>query len=411
MRFNRLGALIAGAFAITACSDAADPSSPGMSAGRRSSSLSPNASANFSNYVAIGTSISMGWMDNGVVGRSQAESWTKQLADDAGATFSLPSIAEPGCAPPLAAPLILYRRVDGSSGGTSTVCAPNEAGVTLPAHNLAVENATAGEALNATPATATQGRGPVTSRVLAAGMTQVSTMRSLNPTFVSVELGGNELLPAQVGLLYPGVTFTPFATFQANYARIIDEVKATGAKAVLVSIRADLAKFPTIRTGAEIASQRAAFAAYNVKVNANCDESPNFVFVRGKVPTAVATGVFLAQAGLGSYDLSCADVPGSPDYILTPGNIAYLNALGDQMSDEIERHAADNGYAVFALGVLYNRAKDDVPFELESYLKSASPYGKWISLDGVHPNADGHRVLARAARVAIQQTYRTGATP
>lgn len=39
---------------------------------------------------------------------------------------------------------------------------------------------------------------------------------------------------------------------------------------------------------------------------------------------------------------------------------------------------------------------------------SDSPYGKWISLDGVHPSADGHRVLARAARVEIQKTYGTG---
>ena len=70
----------------------------------------------------------------------------------------------------------------------------------------------------------------VTSRVLPAGMTQITAMRSLNPTFVSVELGGNELLPAQVGLLFPGVTFTPFATFQANYAQVIDNVKARFAE-------------------------------------------------------------------------------------------------------------------------------------------------------------------------------------
>ncbi|MGH7639083.1 MAG: hypothetical protein ACREOK_15640, partial [Gemmatimonadaceae bacterium] len=112
---------------------------------------------------------------------------------------------------------------------------------------------------------------------------------------------------------------------------------------VLVSLRADLRKFPTIRTGPEIASQRAAFLAYNVTVNADCDAS-----------------------------------------------------------------AAENGYAHFALGVLYNGSKDDVPFDLNAYVTSAEPYGKWISLDGVHPSAEGHSVLARAAVVAIQQTYGTG---
>lgn len=356
-------------------------------------------------YVAMGTSVSMGWMDDGVVGSSQAKSWTKQLAEGAGVPFSVPSIDAPGCQPPFAAPLILFKRVDGSSAAPgNTTCAPNAPGVTLPTHNLAVENATAGEGLNATPETASAGRGPVTSRVLPSGATQVTAMRSLRPLFVSVEFGGNELLPAQIGLVAPGVTVVPFETFQANYEAIISNVKATHARAVLVSIRTDLRNFPTIRTGAEIASQREAFKAYNVRVSEDCDASENFVFVRGKVPTAVLTGAAMVPLGV-PYVLSCADVPGRPDHILTPSDIQSLNALGDRMSDEIERQAAKHRYAVFSLGELYNTSKEGVPFDLEAYLKSATPYGPKISLDGVHPNEEGHRILAVAARKAIIARY------
>jgi hypothetical protein len=42
---------------------------------------------------------------------------------------------------------------------------------------------------------------------------------------------------------------------------------------------------------------------------------------------------------------------------------------------------------------LYDRSKEDVPFELETYLKSDHPYGELISLDGVHPSAKGQTVL------------------
>lgn len=391
-----------------ACADA--PVSPTMvHGGSATLGLAPDIAVDMSTYVAIGTSISMGWMDDGVFGGSQAVSWTKQLADRVGVPFTLPLIRQPGCRPPMAAPLITFQRVDGSSVGVpSTVCAPNEDGVLLPASNLAVENATAREALVGTPETASAGRGQITGRVLPSGMTQVSAMRALAPTFVSVEFGGNELLPAQVGLLIPGLTYTPFEAFRASYAQIIEEVKATGARALLVSIGSDLRKFPTIRTGPELAAQRAVFAAYHVTVNADCDASPNYIFVRGKVPTAIATGAAYARLGLPPYDLRCADVPNTVDYVLTPSDIGFLNALAARMSDEIERLAAENGYATFALGVLYDRAKEDVPFDLQSYLLSAQPYGKWISLDGVHPSAEGHSVLARAARVAIQQTYGTG---
>jgi hypothetical protein len=409
MKAKRLTLMTASTFALFGCSDGGV--SPVAFDHEPAANLSANARSYMSNYVAIGNSVSMGWADDGVVGASQDNSWPRQLASEAEVDFTVPDIAAPGCQPPLAAPLIAFIRVDGTQFGAPTTCADNVPGVTLPTHNLAVENATAAEGLNATPATASQGRGPVTSRVLPSGMTQVTAMLSLHPTFVSVDFGGNEVLPAQGGLLLSGYTFTPLDVFEANYSQIIDNVKATGAKAVLVSVRLDLRKFPTIRTGPEIASQRPGFAAYNVTVNVDCDHSPNFIFVRGKVLTAIITGITQARFGAGPYDLSCADIPNTVDYVLTPDDITFLNDLVGRMSDFVEGLAAENGYASFALGALYDGSKRGVPFVLDTYLRSATPYGELISLDGVHPTAEGQSVLARTARQAIQRTYGRGNGP
>jgi len=169
----------------------------------------------------------------------------------------------------------------------------------------------------------------------------------------------------------------------------------------------DIRNFPTLRTGPEIASQRAAFAAYNVKVASDCDDSPNYIFVRGMVLKAVLTGAAMAPYGL-QYTLSCADIPRTVDYVLTPGDIATLNGLIGQMSDEVDARAAENGWATIALGDAYDNAKDDVPFDLVSFLTSNEPYGHWVSLDGVHLSAAGQKKLAQAAFVAIQKTYGTG---
>ena len=351
-------------------------------------------------YIAMGTSVTMGWTNDGVYGESQATSWAAQLAKRLHTPWTYPAIAFPGCKPPLASPLGSFMRIDGSpSYVPNNTCAPNEAGVTLPTQNLAVENATAREALTGSEAPLT-GRVPVTSRVLPAGMTQVSAMLTMDATFVSVEFGGNEILPAQAGVLAPGLTFTPFPVFQANYAGIIAAVKSTGARALLVSIGSDIRKFPAIRTGPEIAAQREAFARYGVTVAADCDASPNFLFVRGIVPTAILTAKMA-----GAATISCNDRPGTVDYILSPNDVAFVNNLAAQMTAEIERHAAENGYATFALGELYNIAKDGVPFDLESFLTSPTPYGELISLDGVHPSAKGAAVLARAGARAIRVTY------
>ena len=96
------------------------------------------------------------------------------------------------------------------------------------------------------------------------------------------------------------------------------------------------------------------------------------------------------------------------DYILTPNDIAVLNDLGEQMSDFIENTAAENGYASFAIGALYNDSKNGVRFDLDQYMNSSAPYGDLIGLDGVHPSAKGQTILARTAKQAIQSTYGRG---
>src|SRR6266496_4394691 len=49
----------------------------------------------FQRYVAIGTSISMGWQSDGVFFVTQATSWPAQLAALGGRTLSQPYIAAP----------------------------------------------------------------------------------------------------------------------------------------------------------------------------------------------------------------------------------------------------------------------------------------------------------------------------
>lgn len=360
----------------------------------------------FANYVALGTSVSMGWMNDGVFWASQEQAWTRRLAGAATVEFKMPLISEPGCQPPYASPLGTFKRVDGSAITGSSVCAPLMSGISLATtNNLAIEGAYAVDALTATPSVPRAGKGPITSRVLEPTMSQVNTMRTRKPTFVSVEFGGNELLQAQVGLLVPNVTYTPFATFQDAYGKIIDSVKASGAKAVLVGLALDMRQFPAIRTGPEIWSQRAAFASFNVTVADNCETSPNFLFVRGIVPTAIATGAGRAGAGLGPATLSCADVPGTLDYVLTPADIQFMNALASQMDSEIQARALANGYAFFRLDALYAQSKDGVPFNLAAYLGTTTPYGSKISLDGVHPSSQGQAILANAAITSINLTY------
>src|SRR5689334_7976825 len=96
------------ALSATACSDAIAP-------GRTSSTaLTPPGAAEldqsegrgvFQRYVAIGTSLSMGWQSVGVIAATQATSWPAQFAAMGHRTITQPYIDGTGCLSPLIAPL------------------------------------------------------------------------------------------------------------------------------------------------------------------------------------------------------------------------------------------------------------------------------------------------------------------
>lgn len=354
--------------------------------------------ANFSKYVAMGTSISMGYSNDGVVAATQATSWPKLLATDIGVAFTLPLIDTPGCKPPFVSPLIQLKRLDGTSVLNSSIaCAPNSAGVTLPAQNVAIAGQTSVDAFTLTPTPAS-----VSARVLATGQTQTTAMKAQNPTFVSVEFGGAEFLSALSGLVSVGSTVTSFDVFQSGYSNIIDAVKQTGAKALLVTLPTDVTKLPAIRTAAEIASQRSAFALLNVSIASDCDTSPNYVTFIGLLG-ALANGA--SNVGRGPYAFSCANVASTPDGILSPAEVTTLNNQVAQYNAYITTKASENGYATMSLGVLYDTVKNGVPFDLTAVATSSTPFGAAMSLDGVHPNAAGNAIIAAAAKAAITAKY------
>jgi len=385
------------------------------------SPLSPTAaSANksegrgvFQRYVAIGTSVSMGWQSDGVIAATQATSWPAQLAAMADRDLSQPYIAGTGCRSPLIAPLATFLRLSGESAAAPPVtlsCSPLRADVTLPVSNVSIVAALTSDALFTTPTNVSDPEtAPLYSRVLQPTATQVSTMMALNPKLVSIELGSEEVLGARSGIVIPGVSIVPFQVWKPLYDAVLDSVQKVTKMAVLVGLIDDAANFPAFRTGDELWNDRLEFAALNVAVSPDCTGSPNLLFVPIRVALAVLTGAQRATQHLGPTTLSCAaGGPTDPDLVLTPTELAALNMQIHAMSAHIRSEATRRGFAYFDLGALYDRPGLKAPFSVIAMMTTATPYGPLISLDGVHPSAGGAAVLAHAAAVAINATYRLG---
>jgi hypothetical protein len=390
---------LSAALILVACSDSVGPrvNAPSLR-------LQITQQETFARYVALGTSNSMGVQSAGVFAAGQKAAWPAQLAARASASFSLPLVQDPGCGPPLLPPLAADLALVGAfsafgAGGDlvtalMSVCAPLQAGITLPTNNLAISGAKARDALNSTPETETAAnarRGELYKRVLPPGKTQVTAMLAQNPTFVSVELAANEVLPATTGRIS---AMTPYDNWVADYNQIIGSVKSTGARAVLVGLPNNAANFPSVRRAREFFNQWPYLLTLGISVSFNCYFSSNYLFLPGYLLKLLSQTPTTA---------TCADVPGAVDHVLTPSDMNAINSRLAQMNAHIEAKANENGYAFFKLSALYDLPKSSL--NLSNVLFSNTPFGPNISLDGVHPSTQGQAILATAAVQAINARY------
>lgn len=378
----------------------------------------PKGQDAFTRFVAIGTSLSAGMQSGGVVYSSQAEAWPSLLAHQAEADFAVPSFRAPGCTPPLISPLRLGRYLSGASAWAGEAsCSGVFSGLLPPLNNVALPDATAWTALNLTPRTvaASPSKYGASDRqryplVLGTTQSQVTAMLMLGPSLVAVELGLEEILGAATsGLLTPATSYTqstpftyvPSALFAPVYTAIADSVKGSGARAVLISVPI-VTGLASWRTGDDLWNGRADLALGGVVVAEDCRGSANLVFTPPLIPALVEK----ARAVLAPQPLSCADVKGAADFILTPGDVATLAQVVDQMNALIRQIADQNRWAfVDANTVFGSMAGARAPYSLSRQLGCALPYGRYLSLDGVRPNVAGHQLIANAAAEAINAKF------
>ena len=403
---RRTVVLLGAVMAIAACTDPVAPPPPSETRSASAttppsatSSVATSAQALFARFVALGTSNSMGVQSAGIFATGQRAAWPAELARRVGVAFSLPLVQDPGCGPPLLPPLASDLALVGAFGddlvtAVMEFCMPLRDGVTLPANSVAISGAKVRDALRTTPemeAARVPRKGELYSRVLLPGQTQVSAMLAQNPTFVSVELAANEVLPASTGRVE---AMTPYSDWERDYDAVLEAVRQTGARAVLVGLPNNAANFPSIRTAREFFNEWPALLTLGITVSLNCYFSSNHVFIPGYLLTLVSKTPTTA---------TCANVPGAVDYVLTASDISTINTRMAQMNARMQAKASENGYAYFSLQAVYGLPK--AKLNVIDLLFSNNPFGPNISLDGVHPSTAGQAILATAAAQAISAKY------
>ncbi|HXL52740.1 MAG TPA: hypothetical protein VN945_06350 [Gemmatimonadales bacterium] len=358
--------------------------------------------AMFQRYVAMGNSITAGVQSGGINDSTQRQSYAVLVAGQMGGNrFFYPSLNAPGCPPPFTN-IFTQARV---GGGTGTTCLFRNAAIPPYVSNVAVPGAETIDMLVNGPAPGTNSN-PLTQLFLG-GRTQVQAMMDVNPTFVSVWVGNNDVL----GAAEAGDTTlaTDTAAFRTSYSQALDSIQATGASAILIAVGlghfANNVAVPFFSRGTTWyglwASGAFAAQAPLFTVAANCAPP------RGDtVLVSFPYGFGLLAAGASTATtLDCTAPP-----VIEPAETRFFALLQLRYNAIIQAQATARGFAYtdsvnFTLDSLAGIANQFAPFPNTAAACSGSPFGLAFSCDGIHPNQATQLKIARKIIRAINAQY------
>lgn len=397
----------------------------------------------FSRYVALGTSITAGVQSAGINDSTQRASYANLLARQAGADFVLPLFNKPGCPPPLVAPLgQAALSPTGQSGRLGGASAPPCALRATPSftervQNLAVSGTRLPDAFNVLGNPDPGGDFNRQQTFILGGRNQIETMLDLQPTFLTVELGANDVLgPATSGVLGAGrfgadSTLTPLATIRRYADSLEVALRTSGARGVVVLGVVNTNFIGILQPGAFYFLSRDASGRFLGKpVNDNC--SP--VTVTGQPNPLSQALVSLEILGATAIpEINCADIfTGSFTYVLTPAEQQKITERTNEINALLKAMADRNGWSYLDSSALLARYLSETDSlgryqryrkcqELAGALQTGNPaliqsalvrscpvpptgataafaapnfFGSLVSFDGVHPSSEAHRLLA-----------------
>ena len=384
----------------------------------------------FESYVSLGNSITAGFQSNGIVDSTQQDSYASLLAKRMGTPFGTPSLAPPGCPPPV------DDIFSASFGGGPSGCSPPRSSP-LPTtlNNVAVPEAQVFDALSNMDPNA-GGELPLTSaneltQFILGGRSQVEAASDVNPTFASVWLGNNDLLGAALAGVpdttngipdddldnFPAPS-TPPDLFEQQYRSVVDSLVNAGVKRGVLIAVANPTLVPNFTRGQAffagqsqindygqaLAAQSSQFNWGQFEADPSCASRPGADI---RVPLSHFLEEILGRALLGFTSTLNCDPSAVPEPILTPSEQAAVETRLNEYNDRIETIAQENNWA-FVDGLnptLQGFYQNDLVPLLPAPTPNSPTFGRYFSEDGVHPSSPTHRVVAHLIIRKLNSKY------
>ena len=376
----------------------------------------------FRRYVAMGNSLTAGFMSGGINDSTQRLAYPVLLAARAEASFSIPSLAMPGCPPPLVGV------VDTDAEGNVVLetdrvgqgpCALRSIPAPDVVQNVAVPGAKMADAFDIER----EGNESNTlTTLITGGRSQVAAMRDAQPTLVTSWLGNNDVLAA--ALRGDPSLMTPLDTFNYYHDRVAQAINGSGALGVVLISVMDVRLAPVLQPGLYYWLADSLGLAPK-EVSANCGPTDETGALN---PLSLNTVSWLAYADPAVTVVSCD--PSAP-YVLTfeeEGQIAArVTAFNNTLrTDALQRdwvYTSSGGVLQSALNsagpAQHNLLRRCVGldndlseaamvtiFETRCPHPSAPNYfGSLATFDGIHMSASAHVLIANAIATQLEAHY------
>ena len=426
-------------------------------------------SADFSNYVAIGNSLTIGVTDNGVFRATQTNSYPNILAGQfsavGGGEFVQAMTADNYGGLAVGGNRIFDPRLvfNGSGpAGLESVIGPVTVGTDLldnpvgPFNNLGVPGARSfhllapgyGNLSNLSLGLANPYAVRLTGSTPNASIIELALAQS--PSFVSLWIGANDVLSYSTSGGSNGA-LTPQATFDASMDAIAGALSTTGAQGVMANIPyvTDIPFFTTVPhnpvplDAATAGALNSGYAAYNGGIaqvgslgaisaeevaqrTISFSAGQNAVVIEDEALTDLSAYglpnyrqatendlvVILAASFIGTLadpnnpaSVNGVGVPLADNWVLTETEVNEVKSATDLINGKISSIASELGYAHFDANDMFKRI-----FSGDVTYNSLNPnaslvFGGMISLDGVHPTSRGYAIIANEFMKAIDETY------
>lgn len=371
--------------------------------------------ADFTKYVALGDSYGAGVVNSSLVDSHQRVSYPALLARQAGSQdFQIPTVSQPGISPELQLfrinPLQILPKA-------TTPGAPSNVGLERPYNNLSIPGARAHDLLELTGFGEPDTTAKLFAQFILRGLgTSVEQTIALQPTFISLWIGGNDVLGAV--LAGTPAALTPIDEFKADYDKIV-EMLTTGvpnAGMVLGSV-ADVTSVPFATTIPPViinpaTGQPLIVNGAPVFYVADLGNGEIGQLTPGSLVT-IAASSFLAT-GYGIPAALAPVLPPLPDIgkplpdsvVLTPAEITVITQRVAQVNAAIQETGRKYDIPVVDFASYFNIIKNGLDIGGIT-LDNSFLTGGVFSYDGFHPTDLGYALIANQFIRTINGAYGT----